>query len=160
MEHESDADALHSLLFLHLIAMFQAAAMQHLGKILNPLTNTIERDLEQAKMSIDILDMLKAKTLGNLSKSEQDFLDKVVFELHMNYVDEAGKPGEPESEKEAGTEAEAGAESSAEPGMEADAAHRQDSPPVSQNAEDAAEKQPGQSKKSRTRKTKPKGENA
>lgn len=77
------------MLFLHTIAMFQVAAMQQLGKILDPVSGEITRDLVQARISIDILEVLKDKTRGNLSKTEEEFLDKVLFELHMNYVDEA-----------------------------------------------------------------------
>lgn len=96
MDSENGKKALQEMLFVHLIAMFQAAAMQQMGKLPNPMTQKIERDLEQSKLSIDILDMLKEKTNGNLSGTEQDFLDKILFELHMNYVDESGKPAEPE----------------------------------------------------------------
>jgi hypothetical protein len=76
------------LLFLHIVSMFQGAAMQQMGKIMDPLTGKVEKDLEHAKVSIDILDVLKEKTQGNLSKPEEEFLSKVLFELHMNYVDE------------------------------------------------------------------------
>jgi hypothetical protein len=73
------------VLFMQLVATFQYAAMQQMGKIPNPATGKIERSLEQARMSIDILG------------SESEFLDKVVFELQMNYVDETrrGDPTEP-----------------------------------------------------------------
>ena len=76
------------VLFLQLISMFQVAAMQQLGKLVNPVSNEVERDLDQAKFSIDILDVLKEKTAGNLSEAENDYLEKVLFELHMNYVNE------------------------------------------------------------------------
>lgn len=76
-------------IFLHLVTMFQVAAMQQLGKVMNPVTNKIERDLEQAKFSIDIISMLKEKTRGNLSPAEEEYLGKILFELQMNYVDEA-----------------------------------------------------------------------
>lgn len=78
-------------IFLHLLTMFQVAAMQQLGKVMNPVTNKIERDLEQAKFSIDIISMLKEKTKGNLSPAEEEYLGKIVFELQMNYVDEADR---------------------------------------------------------------------
>lgn len=86
------------LLFLHVISMFQAAAMQQLGKIMDPVTGKVATDLDQAKVSIDILDVLKEKTRGNLTKSEADFLDKVLFELHMNYVEEAKQKKEAKEE--------------------------------------------------------------
>lgn len=76
------------LLFLHTISMFQAAAMQQLGKIVDPLSGEVVKDLGQARVSIDILEVLQEKTKGNLTQTEEDFLSKVLFELHMNYVDE------------------------------------------------------------------------
>jgi hypothetical protein len=104
MDNENGKKALQEMLFLHLVALFQGAAMQQMGKLPNPLTQKIERDLEQSKMSIDILDMLKEKTKGNLSNTEQDFLDKLLFELHMNFVDESGKPDEPAATDEGAEE--------------------------------------------------------
>ena len=89
----------NELLFLRLVSMFQMAAMQQLGKIASPVSNEVERDLEQAKFSIDILDALKEKTAGNLSEAEKDYLEKVLFELHMNYVDELETSKNNEAEK-------------------------------------------------------------
>jgi hypothetical protein len=85
---ENDRSTSGDVLFLHTVAMFQAAAMQQLGKILDPTSGEVAKDLAQAKLSIDILEVLKEKTKGNLSSMEAEFLDKVLFELHMNYVDE------------------------------------------------------------------------
>ena len=86
-------------LFANLVMMFHSATMQHLGKIKNPLTDAIERDLPQAQLTIDLLDMLAAKTKGNLSEEEGKFLMNVVRELKLNYVDEqtkaAQEPKEP-----------------------------------------------------------------
>ncbi len=85
--------------FMQLVAMFQVAAMQQLGKVPNPATNEIERDLDQARVSIDMLEMLKQRTEGNRSEAESEVLDKVLFELQMNYVDETRRPKDaPEDE--------------------------------------------------------------
>jgi hypothetical protein len=78
-------------LFMQLVIMFQQAAWSHLGKLPNPMTDKIERDLEQARMSIDMLDMLKARTKGNLSDEESQILDHALRELKLNYVDELNK---------------------------------------------------------------------
>ena len=75
-------------LFMQLVLMFHQAAWQQLGKIPNPMTNKVERDLEQARMSIDLLDMLKARTQGNLSEDESRVLEQVLRELKLNFVDE------------------------------------------------------------------------
>jgi Domain of unknown function (DUF1844) len=84
-------------LFFSLIMTFQAAAMQQMGKIKNPLSDKIERDLQQAQLSIDILDMLQEKTRGNLSEEENKLLKGILQELKLNYVDEMAK--EPPSEE-------------------------------------------------------------
>ncbi|MCE2441340.1 MAG: DUF1844 domain-containing protein [Candidatus Latescibacteria bacterium] len=110
-------EQMNEFLFTQIVLMFQGAAWQHLGKVMNPATNKVERDLAQAKNTIDILGMLQAKTKGNLSDNEQKFLEHALYELRMNYIDEANKgPDETEApgdEAEAPTaDAEAGAEES------------------------------------------------
>ncbi|MGH7456520.1 MAG: DUF1844 domain-containing protein [bacterium] len=78
-------------LFMQLVLMFHQAAWQQLGKIPNAMTNKVERDLGQARMSIDLLDMLKARTQGNLSEDESRVLEQVLRELKLNFVDELDK---------------------------------------------------------------------
>ncbi|OGS27448.1 MAG: hypothetical protein A2297_04315 [Elusimicrobia bacterium RIFOXYB2_FULL_48_7] len=71
-----------------LIISLSAASWQHLGKIENPITGKVEKSLESAKMSIDILEMLKDKTKGNLSSEEDKLLNNTLADLKLNYVDE------------------------------------------------------------------------
>jgi len=78
-------------LFLQLVVMFQQAAWSHMGKLPNPVTQKIERDLEQARMSIDMLGMLQARTQGNLKDEETRMLEHILRELKLNYVDELDK---------------------------------------------------------------------
>jgi hypothetical protein len=77
--------------FTQLLYLFYSSAMVSLGKLKNPATDKIERNLEQAKQSIDILEMLKAKTKGNLSDSESRMLENFLTDLRLNYVDESNK---------------------------------------------------------------------
>ena len=86
-------------LFLGLIHSFQGAAMQQMGKVPNPFTNEIERDLAQARLSIDMLEMLQERTSGNLTGEESRFLTHVLTELRLNYVAEVD-----EDRKKAGGE--------------------------------------------------------
>ena len=81
----------NSSLFFSLVTTFQAAAMQQMGKLKNPISDKIERDLQQAQLSIDILDMLEEKTRGNLSEEESKLLKGILQELKLNYVDEMSK---------------------------------------------------------------------
>ena len=73
-------------LFLGLVHSFQGAAMQQMGKTVNPFTQEIERDMPQAQLSIDMLRMLEVRTKGNLTSEESRFLAHVLRELQMNYV--------------------------------------------------------------------------
>jgi hypothetical protein len=98
----------NELLFVQVVSMFQVAALQHMGKLPNPVTNKIERDLDQAKISVDILGMLKEKTKGNLSENESEFLGKAVFESQMNYLEELKRPEEENAESTDATETDAG----------------------------------------------------
>ena len=82
----------NQLLFMQIIMMFHTLTMQQLGKVKNPITDKLERDLHGAQSSIDLLDMLKEKTKGNLSQDEERFLVNSLKELKLNYVDEAAKP--------------------------------------------------------------------
>jgi hypothetical protein len=59
--------------------LFQAQnAGLFLGKIPNPATGQTSINIRAAQSVLDSLEMLQAKTKGNLVKEEQDFLDKAV----------------------------------------------------------------------------------
>ncbi len=81
----------NQLLLTQLILMFQTAALQQMGKLKNPSTDRIERDLQQAQISIDMIEMLHAKMKGNLSADEGRLFTDILRELKLNYVDEVTK---------------------------------------------------------------------
>ncbi len=85
--------------FVQLVLMFQSAAMQQMGKVQNPITQKIERNLDQAKFSIDMLEMIQNKTKNNLSENEKKFLEHALFELRMNYLEEKKKDERKKEEK-------------------------------------------------------------
>jgi len=85
--------------FTQLIFSFQATAMQQMGKLMNPLTGKVEKNMEQAKHFIDLVAMLEEKTRGNLNEREKKLIQGVLFELRMNYVEEM-KVVEEEEQKE------------------------------------------------------------
>ncbi len=98
----------NSQLFLQLIFMYHAACMEQLGKVKSTITGKIDRNLVAAQGTIDLLDMLKEKTKGNLSNDEERFLVELIRELKLNFVDEKAKdanaasappPPQPEAEK-------------------------------------------------------------
>lgn len=82
--------------FLQLVMGLQSSAWMLMGKIANPVSGKLEKNLEAAKATIDTLLMLKEKTKGNLSKAEQGLLESAIQQLQVNYVEEVNKPAEPE----------------------------------------------------------------
>ena len=87
-------------LFMQLIYMFHTSAMQGLGKIADP-TGQVNRNLEYVSQTIDLMEMLKVKTKGNISEDIGKMLDGMLSELKLNYVDEKGKPEQKEAVKKA-----------------------------------------------------------
>ena len=85
-------------LFMQLIYMFHTSAMQGLGKIADP-TGQVNRNLEYVSQTIDLMEMLKVKTKGNISEDIEKMLDGMLSELKLNYVDEKGKPEQKEKIK-------------------------------------------------------------
>ena len=85
------------LRFLTLVMSLATAAWSQLGKIPHPNTQKIEKDMDQAQMSIDFLRMLLEKTKGNLKPKENELLTNTVTDLEMNFADEAAKTPAPES---------------------------------------------------------------
>jgi len=78
-------------LFLQLVLGLQQAAMVSLGKLMNPMSGKIERNLEAAQNTIDTLGAIETRSRGNLEPDEQRVLTQVLTELRMNYVDELKK---------------------------------------------------------------------
>jgi len=81
----------HDHILAGLVFSLQAAAMQQLGKIQNPLTGEVEMDLDQAKGTIDILDMLKTKCRTDTPEDLLRMIDGAVMDLQLNYMDEVKK---------------------------------------------------------------------
>tara|TARA_B100001564_G_C20173690_1_gene460842 strand:- start:67 stop:447 length:381 start_codon:yes stop_codon:yes gene_type:complete len=86
-------------LFIHLVNTFVQSAWISLGKVKNPVSDKIERNVEQATYYIDLLDMLQTKMKGNLSEWEEQYIIHSLSELKLNYIDEKKKPSNDEDLK-------------------------------------------------------------
>ena len=86
-------------LFIHLVNTFVQSAWISLGKVKNPVSDKIERNVEQATYYIDLLDMLQTKMKGNLSEWEEQYIIHSLSELKLNYIDEKKKPSDNEDLK-------------------------------------------------------------
>ncbi len=83
VSHEEESSAL----FAQLILQQSNLAMMLLGKVPHPQTGKTIVDVDAARMFIDQLEMLEAKTQGNLTKDEQQLLKSSLMSLHMAFVD-------------------------------------------------------------------------
>jgi len=87
----SEEQDLYQSLFSSLVYTFNMTAMQQLGKVVNPITNKQELDLEQSKLTIDMLNMLSDRTKGNLSEEENQFLTQTILFLNKVFDEEIKK---------------------------------------------------------------------
>lgn len=78
-------------LFIALITSLASTCWMQLGKVPNPVSNKTEKDLENAKFTIDLLRTLRDKTQGNLTDEEERLLISVITDLELNYADEVKK---------------------------------------------------------------------
>ena len=84
-------------LFDQLISSLVHSAWVYLGKIKNPMNDKLEKNVNQASVQIDMLDMLFKRMTGNMSEEEDKYLGHVIRELKMNFVEEKNKPEESDS---------------------------------------------------------------
>ncbi len=72
--------------FSTLVLSIASSAAMALGLAQNPGSGQVEKDINLARFNIDLLRMLRDKTKGNLSADEQRFIESVVTDLQMKYV--------------------------------------------------------------------------
>lgn len=74
--------------FISFVLSLSTSVMYHFGDFPDPVTKKAEKNLSAAKQTIDILNMLKNKTAGNLDEDEKSLIDGILYELMMRYVKE------------------------------------------------------------------------
>jgi hypothetical protein len=84
-------------LFANLVIQQTNMAFMFLGRVPHPETGEVIQDFESAKFFIDQLEMIEAKTKGNLDKREEGLLKQSLTGLRMAFVEAIdGKKGEAE----------------------------------------------------------------
>ncbi len=76
--------------FVAFISSLAATALLHLGENLGQEQPQVPKDLPAAKQMIDLLELLKEKTKGNLEKGESDALENMLYNLRLRYIKETG----------------------------------------------------------------------
>ena len=73
--------------FAMIVSSFVAQALIALGEMESPVDGQRQLDLDAAKFSIDILQVIADKTKGNLTDDEKKMLDGALYDLRMRYVE-------------------------------------------------------------------------
>ena len=94
-----------TLRFLDMVSLFGSQAMMALGKLANPMTGKAEKNLDAARLFIDMLEMIEKKTRGNLTPDETKVLQASLADLHIMFVEESKVPAEPAKPEEPKIEA-------------------------------------------------------
>lgn len=71
--------------FYDLVALLAEQAALYLGDLALPDGESAE-NLEMARLHIDLLDVLRLKTSGNLSAQEASYLEDLLYRLRVRYV--------------------------------------------------------------------------
>ncbi|UCF89000.1 MAG: DUF1844 domain-containing protein [bacterium] len=69
-----------------IFSLFSSALIQ-LGDMADPITGAMDPNLTSAKQTIDIIDILRLKTQGNLTEEEDNLLENASAELKWKYLD-------------------------------------------------------------------------
>jgi hypothetical protein len=75
--------------FSTVVLLLYFPALIQLGLVEDPATGQVREDLGLAKRNIDLLDLLKDRTKGNLEPEEEKFLEGVIDQLKMAYLKKA-----------------------------------------------------------------------
>ncbi len=87
MSDPDDKNGLPEMSFATLVLSLSTSALIHLGVPPEPDEHApAEPNLPLARQTIDILEILHAKTRGNLDESEARLLEQVLHDLRMRFV--------------------------------------------------------------------------
>ncbi len=90
-----DRDRLMSAMFASMVIQNANMALIFLGQAPNPQTGETVQELDNAKYFIDQLEMIEARTKGNLNKQEESILKQSLTSLRLAYVDAVEHPKPP-----------------------------------------------------------------
>ncbi|HKQ60136.1 MAG TPA: DUF1844 domain-containing protein [Candidatus Polarisedimenticolaceae bacterium] len=80
--------------FTMLLNAMAQPALLFLGEIPHPSTGQARLDLEQARLQIDMLDLLRVKCRGNLTAEEEGLLERILYQLRMLYLARSNQPAQ------------------------------------------------------------------
>jgi len=86
--------------FFNIVISLSQAAIVGMGKVTNPQTGKVEKNMPLARVNIDIIQMLKDKTKGNLTRKEEELITDTLTNLQLTYADELKRDQQQSEKKE------------------------------------------------------------
>jgi hypothetical protein len=83
---EKGSPPLPEINFSSFLLSLSSSILLHLGEIEDPQSGEKKKDLVLAKQSIDIINLLKEKTKGNLTQEEEKLMEHLLYDLRMRFV--------------------------------------------------------------------------
>jgi len=84
---EGEAEELVEPNFQVFLAGLYTQTLIALGEVESPVSGKKEKRLREAQYLIDTIDMLRRKTKGNLTAEESRYVDNLLYDLRMRYVE-------------------------------------------------------------------------
>jgi len=85
-KEEKASAPLPEINFSSFLLSLSSSVLLYLGEIEDPQYGEKKKDLVLAKQSIDIINILKEKTKGNLTQEEENLLEQLLYDLRMRFV--------------------------------------------------------------------------
>ncbi len=86
-KESSRKDAYPKVDFSSFILSIYSSGLVQLGKVEDPSTGKIQKNLVMARHTIDMMAMLSQKTRGNLNKDEENLMLALLSEIRLAYVE-------------------------------------------------------------------------
>ncbi len=77
--------------FSTFILSLSSSVLVSLGELPDPITKEKKVDLNMARQTISLIEILKEKTKGNLTEEEERLIESTLCDLKLKYVDVAKK---------------------------------------------------------------------
>lgn len=78
--------------FSELILGFSSAALYYLGQNIEGQGKATKVNIDLARQNIDIIEMLREKTKGNLTPDESALIQQLLLDLHVKVVEVSPPP--------------------------------------------------------------------
>ena len=85
-QEKKKAPPLPEINFSSFLLSLSSSVLLHLGEIEDPQSGIKKKDIALAKQSIDIINLLKEKTKGNLTEEEEKLMEHLLYDLRMRFV--------------------------------------------------------------------------